>query len=174
MGYLKAQDLFREGFVGAVSDTRWPEESLMIVFSATCEPVFDFFRFNEGLFKASDQGRVFWPKGELKWRRTEKAMRVVYLGTDPSPITLADYSQNLDGLTTQNEELVLWGVRTNHENEWIEQQVPHRFNYPVFGQVFSRGRVCLIVEHWVDSAGMRLFSRYHSVKEIEGESHATR
>ena len=129
---------------------------------------FDYFRFDESYISATDQGRIFFPEGELKWRRADDLMRVVYLGKQAPPDGLEDYSPEMEGLKPEKSEFILWGVRTEKENEWIEQQVPHRFAYPVAGKKFARGRVALVVENWLDPAGMARFSRYHSLKELPG------
>lgn len=174
MGFLLAQDMPSEELVGMVGDAAWPEDSLIMLFSPTHDPLFDRFRFEEALVKAADQGRIFSPKGEFKWRRMGLWVRAVYLGNDASPVALLDHSHELDGMASTLEELILWGVRSDLRTEWIEQQVPHRFDYPVDGKRYSRGRISLVVEHWIDGSGIRRFSRYHSVKEIQGESDAAR
>jgi hypothetical protein len=132
---------------------------------------FDFFRFDEAFLNKTEQGRIFSPKGELKWRLVEGGMRVVYLGESPPP-GLVNYSDRLDGLHTEQGHLILWGVRTDTKDEWVELQVPHRFVYPLTSKTFSRGRIILVVENWLDSSQIPQFSRYHSIKEIEGGSHA--
>lgn len=173
MAFLCAGDLLMDDFLAAVHDASWPKDSLMMVLSPTLEPFFDPFHFDQDYLRASEQGRIFWGEGEFKWRGIGVAMRTVYLGKDVPPVALPDYSHKLDGLTDELEEFVLWGVRSDLENEWIEQQVPHRFAYPVNGKKFSRGRVSLVVQHWVDASGIPKFSRYQSLREIEGVSHAS-
>ncbi len=173
-GVLCAQDFSRDEFVGMVHDASWPFDSLMMLLAPTHEPRFDFYSYDEELLQASEQGRIFNPEGEFKWRRVGDCLRTVYLGYTPPVMDLIDHSEKLNDLSTEYEELVLWGERRDLENEWIAQQVPHRFRYPVSGMDFPRGRVALVVEHWTDSSGIRRFSRYYSLKEIEGEKHASR
>jgi len=172
MTNLYAQDLSLDDFLKIIRETEWPEGSLMIAFSPAAARL-DFFHFDEAFFRASDQGRIFSPGGEFKWRRVDGNFRSVYLGEWSPPLELTNCSDSLAGLHKEMDELILWGIRTDLENEWIELQVPQRFGFPLKSKVFSRGRVVLMVENWLDFSGMPQFSRYHSLKEIKGESHAT-
>jgi hypothetical protein len=75
-------------------------------------------------------------------------------------------------LKPELETVILWGVRTDLKDEWIEQQVPHRFVYPIRSKVFSRGRVVLVIEKWLDANGIPQFNRYFDLEEIAGGNHA--
>ena len=99
-------------------------------------------------------------------------MRVVFLGDVAPPEGLEDRSSELSDLKKVVSELILWGERTDIKNEWIEQQVPHRFQYPVLTTRYSRGRAAIIIETWNDLFGFSQISRYHSLKEIPGETNA--
>jgi hypothetical protein len=123
----------------------------MMAFSPA-ESFFEKFKLDESFLKTTDQGRIFWVSGELKWRRVDGQMRVVYLGKDSPPEGLDDFSDDTDELVRRLDELILWGVRSDTKPEWIEQQVPQRFNYPVSGNQYSRGRVAVVVENWLDSS----------------------
>ncbi len=124
----------------------------------------------EIVLEKSEQGRIFSPESELQWRRIGGKLRLVYLGEMSPPEGLEDCSKELDGLEQEKKELLLWGKRTDLENEWIEQQVPVRFTYPITGNQFSKGRVKLVVEQWIDPSGHARFSRYQTLEEMEGES----
>lgn len=167
MPFLHARDLTTEDFLSLVQNFSWPDDALLMAFSPV-RAYFDLFRFDESLLYATDQGRVFSPEGELRWRHLASQKRVVYLGHKAPPAGLVDYSWEMEKLTSQKSELILWGIRTEMEDEWIEQQVPHRFAYPVSGKNFPRGRVALVVADWLDSSGLARFSRYHSLKEMPG------
>ena len=170
MTCLHAQDLVMEDFLTILRNNSWSEDSLLMAFSPA-QARFDLFRFDEEFLRTMEQGRIFSPNGECKWRRMDQHMRVVYLGKSPPP-GLADYSHKLEGLHAEQGHLILWGVRTDTKDEWVELQVPHRFVYPLTSKTFSRGRIILVVENWLDSSRLPQFSRYHSIKEIEGGSHA--
>jgi len=167
MPFLFAKDISTQEFISFVSKGQWPETSIIMAFSV------DSFKFetfgSDRIFPPdTEEGRIFWPEGELRWRRMEQEMRVVYLGDDTPPSGLDNYSLEMDGLHQEDGKFILWGIRTDTDNEWIEQQVPHRFVYPVPENKISRGRVKLIVEKWVDNSGFARFSRYHSLEECKG------
>jgi len=167
MAFLLCGDLAQDGFLACVKGRQWPESAVLMAFQPDgfeLKPMKEVEIFPE----TTRQGRIFWPDGELQWRCLEEGTRMVYLGNTPDPYGLDDYSTELDGLERNTAEFMLWGIRTDMEDEWIEQQVPQRFVYPVGGRSFSRGRVMLKVERWVDNAGVPRFSRYHSLKEIKG------
>ncbi|MCP5109095.1 MAG: hypothetical protein GY950_37280 [bacterium] len=155
-------------FLAVLKQFQLAAESLLLAFSPA-EFKFERFVLNESFLAAADQGRIFSPEGELKWRRVGNNMRLVYLGNPVHAEGFTDYSAQLEPLKPDQYELILWGIRTDTKNEWIEQQVPHRFDYPVTGKPISRGRVALVVERWLDSGGLPRFSRYHHIKEIKGE-----
>jgi len=166
---LYAFDLQPDDFWNIITHSAWHAESVLMAFS----PGVANFRFlqpeeDEPFLRQTDHGRIFSPNGELRWRRFEDKIRTVYLGSPPVPDGLEDFSQELKSLHPEYVESMLWGVRTNLEDEWIEQQVPHRFFYPISTTAIPRGRVALVVETWVDAVGIPRFGRYHSLKEIKG------
>lgn len=171
MTCLYAQDLDLAEFIQLLRDATWPEDSILMAFSpATAR--FEFFQFDAHFLPTTDQGRIFSPIGELKWRRVNGRLRVVYLGEPLPSLSLQNHPQELASLNPNPvyEELILWGVRTDLQNEWLEQQVPQFLVYPLVGATYPRGRVALKVEHWVEKERpIPRFSRYHSLKEIEGD-----
>ena len=170
--FLGAKDLSRVAFVQMVKDHAFPDDALFMA-TTPAATRFDKFTFDEPFFLQSDGGRIFWPTGELKWRKMDgDSLRTVYLGDDAPPAGLENFSEELEALPETNPvagRFILWGARTNKENEWIEQQVPHRFEYPMQTSKYSRGRVALKTENWVDRSGCVRFSRYCDIEEIEGE-----
>ena len=171
MPFLHSKDFTPEDFVAFIRQCRFPENALMMAFSPA-EWVFKEFKPEESFLKATDQGRIFWTGGELKWRCVERQIRVVYLGDETPPTGLEDHSHEMNDLNSETNDLILWGVRSDTDPEWIEQQVPQRFAYPVTGNQYSRGRIAVVVENWLDSSEIVRFSRYQSLKEISGENHA--
>jgi hypothetical protein len=168
MQRLYATDLPMADFLTTIKKFQFNEESLLLAFSPA-QFKFQRYSLDESFLAATDQGRIFSPAGELKWRRVGKHMRMVYLGNQMPPGVFTDYSVQLEPLKAVKHQLILWGIRTDTRDEWIEQQVPHRFSYPVTGKQYSRGRLALVVESWYDRGGIPVFSRYHHIKEIEGE-----
>jgi hypothetical protein len=138
MQQLYTADIPFEDFPAVLKQFQWAEESLLLAFSPA-EFKFERFVLNESFIAATDQGRIFSPQGELKWRRVGNNMRLVYLGNPVQAEGFTDYSAELEPLKPDQYELILWGIRTDTKNEWIEQQVPHRFDYPVTGKPISRG-----------------------------------
>lgn len=178
MPFLEADDLALEDFIGYIQRYHELAEGsanfpLMLTFSAA-RAVFSTFILDEPFFIATDQGRIFSPEGELKWRRVKDLMRVVYLGHVAPPEGLKDRSSEVTNLKVEIGELLLWGTRTDTKNEWIEQQMPNRFDYPIQTAQFSRGRAVITIEHWLDEFGFAQFNRYHSLKEAPGETNAAR
>ncbi len=173
MPYLQANNLALEQFIDlirryhgqSIQDSQ--SQPLLLAFSPA-QAAFNALVFDEPFLKVTDQGRIFSPEGELNWRRIGGNMRTVYLGEVAPPEGLEDRSSELVGLEKDNSEIVLWGERTETKNEWIEQQVPHRFQYPISTTQHARGRAAIVVEHWNDEFGFARFSRYHSLKEIRG------
>jgi hypothetical protein len=165
MPFLQSNDLSLEDFLNLLKEYSFPENALLIAFSPA-QSYFALYKFDQKFLSQTDHGRIFAPDGELKWRRLNNQIRVVYLGAKVPPPGLVDYSSKLEKLTTNKSELILWGTRHDTKHEWIEQQVPHRFNYPVSSNEYPRGRVAIVVENWTDSAGFISFSRYYSIKEI--------
>lgn len=173
MAILLSNDMPVADFVAAVSRGNWPEETLLLAFTHASHR-FERFAPDDEFMAATIEGRLFSPAGELRWRRINGSFRAVYLGEGPSPLQLEDTSSHLEGLRPEQGEFILWGVRSDLENEWLEQQVPQRFSYPLDGEEYPCGRAAVVVENWVDGAGFSRFSRYHRIKEISGESHATK
>ncbi len=170
MSKLYAADVSPGDFLALVNRYPFPPDSLLLAFSPA-QFQFDRFSPDPGFLAAAGQGRIFSPALEFKWRRVGEVIRTVVLGEQetPAPESFTDYSAQLEPLVSKQHPLFLWGVRTDTTDEWIEQQVPHRFRYPVTGAKFSRGRVVLVVESWFDNAGLPRFSRYHHIKEIGGK-----
>lgn len=171
MTCLCAQDLEPTEFLQMLRDTPWPAGSLLLAFSPAAAR-FKPFQFDVDFLASTEQGRIFSPAGELKWRQVNNRMRVVYLGEPLPSLPIQDHSQELASLNPNPvyEELILWGIRTDLQDEWLEQQVPQRLVYPLTDATYSRGRVALKVEHWVENEPpLPRFSRYHSLKEIQGD-----
>lgn len=165
MPFLYSNDLSTEKFIEVIKEYSIPAHALLMAFSPA-EARFDTYRYDKGFLAATEQGRIFWPEGELKWRRLADLMRVVYLGNMLPPPGLIDFSSELEGLASGMSDVILWGARTDIRNEWIEQQVPRRFAYPISSNHYPRGRAAIATESWVDSAGRPRFARYHGLKEI--------
>lgn len=173
MAVLLSNDMSVERFVSAVSQAAWPDGTLLLAFSHSTHR-FEWFTPDDAFLAETVEGRLFSPAGELRWRRINGSFRVVYLGEGHSPLQLEDYSSQLEGLRPEQGEYILWGERSDLENEWLEQQVPQRFSYPLDGEEYPCGRAAIVVENWVDTAGFSRFSRYYSIKERTGESHAAK
>ncbi|MEW6296068.1 MAG: hypothetical protein AB1467_07340 [Candidatus Diapherotrites archaeon] len=167
---LSSGDLTRDEFLKLLRETPWPGENLLLAFTPA-DARFEVFQFDWKFLGFSHLGRLFSSAMELKWRLVEGRLRVVYLGEPIPAFPLQDHSQLLSPLTQDFSELILWGVRTDLKDEWLEQQVPQRLVYQVSNTI-SQGRVALVVEHWIDKCRLPHFSRYHSLREIPGEDHA--
>jgi len=177
MSFLQADTLTLSSFIGfihqyhSLTENKFKTKPLLLAFSPA-QAVFDVFLPDETFLMSTDQGRIFSQEAELKWRRIEDNMHVAYLGNVSPPKGLQDYSSELAELKIEYTEAILWGKKTDKKNEWIEQQVPHRFNYPIPTAEYSRGRAVIVIENWLDEFGFSPFSRYHSIKEMQGEQHA--
>lgn len=169
--YLFTKNLSREDFLRLAEKYSPGDDPLLMAFSPA-KPCFEAFQFEKqkSFLSDSEQGRIFSPSGELKWRCVEEQMRVVYLGDQTFPDELDDHSLEIQGMVErQTSEVILWGVRTDKKDEWIEQQIPHRFAYPISDSRYSRGRVAIELETWLNSAKIPRFSRYYRIREIRGE-----
>lgn len=157
MPFLYADDLNPDGFIEMVRKTSFPENSFLMTFSPA-QAYFVPFRFDESYLIGTDQGRIFSPQGELRWRRIGDKMRVVYLGDKP-PEGLEDHSTEMSGLKSEQSRFILWRIGIAKKAAWIFKQFPE-------------GQVSLVVERWLDSSGLARFSRYHSLKAIKEENNA--
>ncbi|MFZ5570176.1 MAG: hypothetical protein ACOZF0_07215 [Thermodesulfobacteriota bacterium] len=174
MAYLSACDVPMDDFLSLCKAFRWPKETFLVAFTPA-EARFEHYLFDSDFLLQTEQGRIFCTVGELCWRNIGQVMRVVYLGDGLVPLKLPDCSSELAGLTRTERQFLLWGKRTNTQNEWLEQKVPHRFGYPISTSHFPGGRIALIVEYWSDNASLPKFTRYHSIVEVEGDKqHATK
>lgn len=167
MGCLLAGDLNTEAFLGLVN-RNWPEHTLIMAFSPA-EFKFGPFRFDKNFLAGTDQGRIFSEQGELKWRRVNGGMRVVYLGEDNPPDLpgLEDESVELDPLEKDDdfETLMLWRIRTDTGEDWEEGQT-QQYGYPVTAAAHSGKQLGLLVENRRDASGLSVFSRYVGVEEL--------
>ncbi|RLC21541.1 MAG: hypothetical protein DRI57_02075 [Deltaproteobacteria bacterium] len=148
MPFLHANDLLTDDFTELVRNSSFPEDAILMAFSPA-EACFVPFEFDESFLAGTDQGRIFSPAGELKWRRTGDKMRVVYLGKDPFD-RLEDYSGEMNELTHEQSEIILWRIGIDKKTEWK----------------FPGRKAGLAVEKWLDSSGLARFSRYHSLREV--------
>ncbi len=168
--FLMTQDLAQDAFLTLIRNYDAADNPLLMAF-APAQARFEAFKIDTQFLAATDQGRIFSPSGELKWRRMDDLMRTVYMGEQNLAPDLEDCSAKLkEAPQRQTTQLILWGVRTDLEQVWIEQQTPHRFAYPFTRGRYSRGRLAIEVENWCDSAGAPRFSRYCCLKEIKGEA----
>ena len=167
MAYLCSGDLPVDIFLSTITSYPWPKEAVVVAFTPS-EARLDRFTYDERFYTATEQGRIFFPGGELHWRRMGAAIRTVYLGESPPPANLEDLSNALNGLTPSQRQLLIWGERSDTDAVWLEQQVPHRFSYPINSAEFPRGRAALVIEDWSDDTGIPRFSRYHGIIEVKG------
>lgn len=168
MSVLLAGDLDSQALMQFLGGQAWPKETLCMVFA---EDAFRFepFQGPADFLLRTEQGRVFCTWGECRWRRLGARMRTVYLGAACNVEKMEDMSEKLQGLTRVEYCLFFWGVRTDLDQEWIEQQVPHRFTFPIATGQYPWGRVRLVLEEWRDGGGMPHFSRFHHLEETKGE-----
>jgi hypothetical protein len=173
MTCLFANDVNFDQFLSVINSCPFPENAVIMSFSPA-QAVFEKYEYNEKDLLLTHEGRIFSEDGELKWRRIDNMIRMVYLGSHHPIEILNDHSEKLSQTTSKRFDLILWGKRTDLKNEWIEQQVPHRFyKYPVDSNAFEQGRVAIEVERFMDNAGKAVFSRFCRVKEIKGEKNAS-
>ncbi len=168
MSELLVGHIHSEALSDLLAELAKPEPVLLLAF-APDRFWFEFWQDQAKDMVRSEQGRIFGPQGELKWRQAKQGFQVVYLGENGPRSWLQDASEELRSLHPAWREVLLWGERTDLEQGWIEQQVPHRFDYPVSSQEHKRGRVTMKLEEWRDKAGMPCFVRYHSLQEAKGE-----
>ncbi len=165
--HLCSGDLSPGRFLELINAHSWPEAAILMAFTPAEARLIRFV--GDDLFlSTTEQGRIFSPEGELRWRSLGQTIRMVYLGYPQISNDLSDYSSELETLSPFNQRFLLWGERTDSQNEWLEQQTPHRFNYPIDSAQFPRGRAALVVEQWVNAAKIPQFSRYHSIIEVKG------
>ena len=158
-----------ESFIELVRKYPFPKDSLIMGFSPA-EDRFEPYEYGEIFLKQTDQGRIFSQTRELKWRKIDTHIRVVYLGEEAPPEGLDDFSEELSPLRDSSSRFFLWGVRKETQTEWFEQMVPRRFKYPLSTRQYSPGRIVLITRDRIDQAGHVRLSRYHHIEETPGEA----
>jgi len=172
MTIFKAKDLSKDIWQSLLKHLDVPDKTRMII-EAPEQAIFTWFADYPIPFEICTRGRIFHVEGELKWRRIDGFYRSVFLGKeDWVGDILDDAADELEGLLPENGEMVLWGMRTDLADEWIEQSVPHRFNYPFEGGSIPYGRLKLITENWRDSLGRLVLTRFLDLLEMEGENAA--
>lgn len=172
MTIFKAKDLSKDIWQSLLEHLEVPQQTRMIIETPE-QVVFTWFKASLIPFADCTRGRIFHTKGELKWRQIDGCYRSVFLGReDWVGDILDDAADELEGLLPENGEMVLWGMRTDLTNEWIEQSVPHRFNYPFEGGSIPYGRLKLITENWHDSLGHLVLTRFLDLQEMEEENAA--
>lgn len=168
--FLMAQDLDPDAFLALIGQYETDDNPLLMAF-APAEARFKEFHVDLQFLAATDQGRVFSPSGELKWRKMGSLFRTVYMGLQNLGPDLEDCTAQLEATPHKKmTQLLLWGVRTDLKPIWIEPKTPQRFAYPFTGGQYSRGRLAIEVENWCDYAGAPRFSRYCRLREIKGEA----
>ncbi|KPA19000.1 hypothetical protein MHK_000778 [Candidatus Magnetomorum sp. HK-1] len=172
MPKLYSNDLDVNSFVNFIEKMHFNELPLIMAFSNS-KAVFKRYKFDKTFLSETDNGRIFSPEGELKWRRIDNHMRVVYLGNQEQTDGLNDYSSEIYDYKTKYSNLILWGIRIGQQKEWFEHQVPNLFPYPVTEKKYSKGRVAIVVESFIDSTGNIQFSRYFDIKEIPDSAKKT-
>jgi hypothetical protein len=169
---LQASDLNEGVFINLLRDSIWPDNARIMAFGVA-QARFEFYSGgNTRDLLGFEQGRIFSPEGELKWRKIDSWFRTVYLG-EGGFLELADESSMLLDLTSRGNEVLLWGERTDLEPEWLEHHVPHIFKYPFSGGSIRGGRLAMIIQEWLDSAGRVQYLRYVDLIE-KGGSYASR
>ncbi|MDM8525787.1 hypothetical protein QUF80_20640 [Desulfococcaceae bacterium HSG8] len=151
MPYLCANDLAVDDFTKLVRNSSFPGEAILMAFSPA-EARFIPFESDETFLAETDQGRIFSPEGEFKWRRVGGKMRTVYLGNEPFD-GLENHSEEMDTLTSEQTEIILWRIGIDRKTNWIYKKFPGKY-------------VVLVVEKWLDSSGLARFSRYHHLREM--------
>ncbi len=148
MTVLCSMDLPGEKAVEAIVGHPFPEDAIVLAFTPV-EAAMGVFRPDVSLVDRSEEGRVFSPEGELRWRRLGPVVRMVYLGAImPNHPGWIDGSRHLAGLRPQYSDFLLWGVRSDLESEWPEHQLPKRL-------VWRRSRPSMV--DWVLSRYMRIW-----------------
>ncbi len=112
----------------------------------------------------AEEGRVFDPSGELRFRRLPhpggaSIWRAVFLGDEEWFPDWGHPQSELGGLRRTRTAYYLWGEQTPQTpREWVELQIPHRFDYPMLDP--NASRVTLEVELWCDPSGRVHFQRF--------------
>jgi hypothetical protein len=165
---LYSADLNSTDFIELIKDISWPEHTVLIAFSPV-ESRFEYYSFVPDFLALTEQGCIFSPEFEFKWRKIDDFFRVLIMGDFPDemPAGFSNQTGLLADFYPCNKSLFLWGERSdNNCDEWLEQQVPHRFSYP-FSGAGRRCRLSLSLQEWSDKHGNVNFSRY--LKLVEGE-----
>lgn len=169
MTKLYSADLSGADFIGLIENISWPEKENFLMAFSPVEARFEYYSFVPNFLEQTEQGRIFSPDFECKWRKIDKIFRVLIMGNFPDkiPTGFTDHTELLADFHPRNRRFFLWGERSDNKcDEWLEQQVPHRFSYP-FAGAGRKCRIFLSLQEWSDQYGNVNFSRY--LKPVEGE-----
>lgn len=116
---------------------------------AMIAPLGDFGRALEEEIGRTEQGRLFWKEGEIRWKRWEGEFRVVFLGEDAEPLGLADKTEVLrqEGLDSGT-------------TFWVELGGGHLFGPSMSLGLPESRRWCLRIAEYHRSDRSMCFSRY--------------
>lgn len=117
----------------------------------------------DGYLDAWDEGRVFSPHAEVRWRRMGASFSLLLLTEDEG--TLPSGWQILAGpwMATRHEPsegVLLWGNRQDGWPHWIEVRIPRPLVYPV-SKTTGRVRV-----GWVDYRDQQGTPRFVRLTEV--------
>lgn len=180
---LLAKDIDRVALIELTAAPEWKaSEALLWVECPGCAELVpcDDGRATE-LIRRSISGRIFSPKGELRWRalRVERHEgreaavfldRAVFFGPEPPETlvrVLSDRSEEIKALERDEtmETVALWGrldkttLGTPHPI-WAERNIPRRFAYPWRSDGPPPERLGLEREVWRGPAGELAFARF--------------
>lgn len=113
---------------------------------------------------------LFSVHGELKVKKLDKDQyRCVYLGNKSVDYPLKDYSEKLKDLNEIRDQIILWGEKKEGQNFFVEQEIPHYFNYPLEIKEKGTSRVILKMSLLKDDNGETQFFRYIDLEEVKEE-----
>lgn len=123
-------------------------------------------------------GWIFDTTGELKWQKVEESLQIVYTGErlQESKMTSQVVPLNNSDFTRQEKRVYLWGKKVakeqlrnemgfdEHEEVFVELQIPQYLKYPVVPQG-KKNRVQILVREFYNKTGQLEYYRFVNIVE---------
>ncbi|MFN8578239.1 MAG: hypothetical protein U0354_15485 [Candidatus Sericytochromatia bacterium] len=172
--YLQSKDLNLEELEDLIKNLK--KDDFKYLFQSRLKN-YDYDYFNIDIIKAHELNslNLFSNTGELKVRKLEDNLyRCVYLGEKNINLNLDDFSSEMKYIKEEEIFTILWGENRPNQDNFIEQTIPHEFNYPIdLKQLKSNQRVVLKQILYLNSYGNPEFIRNYDL-EIKTEEELCR
>jgi len=167
--FVKSRDLKKSEFFELLKSLKTEDFNFMIQTSAQS---YEFTYFEKEKLQAEqiETLNLFSREGELKIRKLDLDLfRVVYFGESDFKPDWVNIAGEFVFSERKKVKIILWGESKEDQDFFVEQTIPHYFNYPVSkNNEKENQRVLLIQEVFYDEWGNVSFVRNYDL-EVKNE-----